>query len=277
MGIASLGVRPATACLAAIVALAPQALAKEQHKETRQLTATHVQASPVSASTANGSISIRAYDGDEVRVTARLVSKSAQRLADARVVARRADEGRLEIECLWPGGKPKSGDGCAFEILVPDARGVAADTSNGSITIAGLSGKLVADTSNGSISVEGHDGPVHADTSNGSISARDVTGRVDADTSNGSISVALTDANPGPVHLDTSNGAITLEVGPGFAGSLHADTSVGRLNIGPFPEQMSVEIAERGKTSCRAIFGGKDGPKSVLDTSVGSVTIRARS
>ena len=266
-----------TAGVLAIVALAPQGLAGTEHKETRQLTATHMVHSPISVDTSNGSISIRTHEGADVQVTARLRSKSAERLAGARVGLERDKNGKLTIGCDWPGGKPKDGDGCSFEVLVPDAFGVNADTSNGSITIADLSGELVADTSNGSITVDRHAGSINADTSNGSIHITDVTGEVKADTSNGSISVALADENPGPVDLDTSNGSIKLEVGSAFVGSVSGETSLGRASIGTFPESMGVEVVERDKTSFRAVFGGKNAPKSVLDTSVGSVTVQARS
>jgi hypothetical protein len=100
---------------------------------------------------------------------------------------------------------------------------------------------------------------------------------VKADTSNGSIAVVLAESNPGPVNLDTSNGSIRLEVGSAFVGSVHADTSLGRASVGDFPAGMNVEVAERGKTSLKAIFGGTSEPKSVLDTSLGSVTIQPRS
>lgn len=277
MSIASQKTWTVAAGIAAIAALASPGLAGvTKHKETRVLTAVHVEHSPISVGTTNGSISIRTHDGKTVRITAHLVSRSAERLRDARVAAERQKDGTLAIACAWPDDKPKNGDGCSFDVLVPDAYGVKADTANGSITIIGLAGDLVADTSNGSISIEGHSGPIDADTSNGSISVSDVTGKVKADTSNGSISVSLTDTNPGPVNLDTSNGSITLQIGRAFVGSVHADTSVGRVHIGPFPEEMSVEVADRDKHSCRVIFGGSKAPKSVLDTSVGSVTVKAR-
>ena len=285
------------AIAAGIVALAPVALAGGfHHKETRELTAPHVEASPIHVEARNGSISIAAYDGEQVRVSARLMSKSERRLEEAVVVVERVGETRtLTIRCEWPRGKHNGNDACSFEILVPDAHGVVAETSNGSISITDLSGALTADTSNGSINVTKHEGPVaadtsngsivltgilgavSADTSNGSIVLEGVGGSVSADTSNGSISVVLTDDNPGPVALDTHHGSITLEVGAAFAGTVEADTGMGRFHVGPFPEGMSVEIVSKKKTEGTVVFGGKKSPRSVVDTSFGSVIVRGRS
>lgn len=276
MSIASVRILVASAVVATIAVAASNAIAKD-YKETREFAVDHLEGTPVHVESSNGSIEIRSYDGEKVVVEAKIKSKSAARLEEAVVLVEREGKKQvLDVSIRWPGKKWKNGDSCSFTVLVPDANGVAADTSNGSITISGLAGQLSADTSNGSITVEHHGGPVSADTSNGSITVTDAAGRVSADTSNGSITVLLAGNNPGPVDLDTSNGSVTLEVGPAFVGTVTADTSVGRVSFGPFPADLSVEVEQRAKTEGKAVFGNASTPRSKIDTSVGSVTVKAR-
>ena len=67
---------------------------------------------------------------------------------------------------------------------------------------------------------------------------------------------------------------VELIVGPAFAGTLTADTSVGRVTVGPFPDGIDANIVAKDKTDAKIVFGGRKGPKSNVDTSVGSVTIK---
>lgn len=260
----------------AIVATSSTADAGATHERTVEIDVQHVEHAPVRVDSRNGSIVIRAYDGDAVRVVATLKSKSETRIDTAMVYAERHEDDRLDIGIQWPTKKWKGGDSCSFEVLVPNASGVHADTSNGSITIEGLTGAAKADTSNGSITIRGHHTAVHADSSNGSITVLEASGAVHADTSNGAIHVALTDDNPGPVSLDTSNGSIDLEVGPAFVGTLKADTSLGRVSFGPIPDTMKADVVRHEKTEGRIVFGDRAKPVSRLDTSIGSISVKAR-
>ena len=247
------------------------------YKLDRTAVAPHIAGMPIAVKTRNGAISIQASSGEAVEITAHLRSRVEQRVEDAVISAVRSTNGTLSIGVTWPDGRWHSNDGCSFEILVPDAHGITAQSSNGSLTITGLSGGIDARTSNGSITISAHDGPIDVNTSNGRITVTDATGAVNADTSNGSIKVVLADANPGPVHLDTSNGSVTLEVGPAFAGTLTADTSNGSVTFGPFPETLSVTSQERSKSFGKATFGSTEAPSSLVDTSNGSVRVKGRS
>ena len=245
------------------------------YKLDKVTSAAHSTNMPIDVTTRNGAISIQASSGQAVEITAHLKSKDEQRLQSAVIDAVRSSDGTLMIGVTWPDGKWHFNDGCSFEILVPDANGILARTSNGSLTFAGLSGTVDAHTSNGRITITGHDGPINADTSNGRITITGATGAVNADTSNGSIKVTLTDTNPGPVHLDSSNGAITLEVGPAFAGQLVADTSNGKVTFGPFPDGLTVTDQRVSRSNGHATFG-TGGERSVVDTSNGSISVKGK-
>jgi DUF4097 and DUF4098 domain-containing protein YvlB len=188
------------------------------------------------------------------------------------VLTNRKDDGTLDVRVVWPENKRRGNEGASFEVEIPDANGVALDTSNGAITLAGMRGPAKLDTSNGAITVEGHDGSVVADSSNGKVVLNEVTGKVNADTSNGAIEVRLADSNPGPVRLDTSNGRCTLGVGSAFGGTIEADTSNGRVTVSGLD---GLATAKTTKTSGKVTFSNP-GEKSVIDTSNGSIEITRR-
>lgn len=239
-------------------------------------TAPHTAGMPLAVATRNGAISISEHAGQAVEITAHLKSKDEARVLDAVIDAVRGPDGTLSIGVTWPDGKWHSNDGCSFEIFVPDANGISAQSSNGSITIVGLSGGVDAHTSNGSVTVNGHDGAISIDTSNGRITVDDAIGSVHAGTSNGSIKVALTDDNPGPVRLGTSNGSVTLAIGPAFRGTLTANTSNGSVTFGPFPDDLATSGQSISKSFGTLSFGAGEGDKSVAATSNGSITIKGK-
>jgi DUF4097 and DUF4098 domain-containing protein YvlB len=149
-----------------------------------------------------------------------------------------------------------SGRGASIDLKTP--RGpiynLAADTSNGPITLQGLRGEsLVADTSNGPIDVsdvqaaeldlDTSNGPITAkgfaategtfDTSNGPIDAEGTADDLTLDTSNGPIDATLRPAASGHYTLDSSNGQILLKLkgGADTGFDATASTSNGRATV----------------------------------------------
>lgn len=179
----------------------------------------------IDADTSNGEIIVRGVeDAQEVQVVATLrtrgntLEESEERLdeivyhvtQDVKTVRLRyqASDQEKDVRCY---------SGVSFEVTVPISTRVAAETSNGAITIEVISGPVELDTSNGAITVLGVTGDVVADTSNGAIVMREVTGDVHADTSNGSIHYEGTPVGEDNT-LHTSNGLITVRI--------YTDTSV---------------------------------------------------
>lgn len=241
-------------------------------KETRTILLDHVSGKAVSVKSANGSVTIKKSADSNVTITARVRAQSDARLKSTEILTTRGDNGTLDIRVKWPDERRKNNEGVSFEIALPDANGITVETSNGSIALSDMSGAAKLESSNGSVTVLGHDGSVHADTSNGAITLTGITGKVNADTSNGSINAALSNENAGPVRLDTSNASVTLAVGAGFGGTLSADTSNGRVTVEE--TALQTQSVKLNKASARVDFK-KTGEKSVIDTSNGSVSIKA--
>lgn len=198
--------------------------------------------------TQNGSVEIRRADVPEVVISATIKARTRERVEATRVVAEPTGTG-MSVRVEWPDGVRHGNEGCSLVIQTPGAGGVAVDTSNGSVTIAGLSGRAEVDTSNGAIAIADHTGDVHADTSNGAITLErvtgevvvdtsngrirlvDVGGKVRADTSNGGIVLEQAAGNACPFELTSSNGSVTVIVSDAFAGEVDASTSNGGVRI----------------------------------------------
>ena len=218
----------------------------------------------------NGGISVGPATGESVVVNARIRARSQERADSTQIVAALSQDGAYVIEAVWPTPR-MSNEGCSFEVSTPPVSGVDIDTSNGAITLTGLSGSARLDTSNGAIKVNGFDGRIDAETSNGPITIIGASSSVSADSSNGPISVELTDGAMGPVTIQTSNGSISLVIGEGFVGTVVGDTSNGSVSF-VTPRAASVSTSKgRGSASF-----GQGGASSELKSSNGSITVRSR-
>lgn len=244
-------------------------------KKTVTLSVAHSAGKAVDVDTENGAISVVRGTTSEVQITAKLKAVTQERLDATTVTASRDDAGTLVVRVAWP-EKRRSNEGCSFEITLPDAVGVNLNSSNGELTVSGLAGPAVLKTSNGAIDATDHAGPITADTSNGAIVLKNVGAPVHASSSNGEVSLVMRLDAAGPVDLSSSNGAINLEFSPLFAGSLSASTSNGVVSL-DLPDK-GVYVKKLSKTSCLMSFGepAPAAPKSSLETSNGSISVKAR-
>jgi len=261
--------------------------------ETRTMSADHVADGSLYIDTRNGSVEVYADDTvDAVEVEAEVSAAdtseidASKRLAETKIIVDRDAGGRLTLRPDWP-TNARGNEGASFNVRLPDANGVTIDTSNGSVTVHGLRGKLVVDTSNGSIEIVDHDGEtvidtsnatvevrgnrgrVFADTSNGRVRITDQHGPVEVDTSNAPIDVVLARDQSGPLTLDTSNGSVTVTVGLAFGGTVEFETSNGSLNVRN--RGGNIRRSTIGKTDGLIVLG-KDGEASMIDTSNASIT-----
>jgi len=222
-------------------------------RATRQEEATFPvgDAAVIDADTSNGEIIVRGVEGaQDVHVVVTLSTRgNTQEEAEERlgkIVYRASQDGqtiRLQYKSNDQPTDVRRWSGVGFEVTVPVATRVDAETSNGAITVETVFGRLNLDTSNGAITVLQVTGDVVADTSNGRISMREITGDVKADTSNGRISL---ERISGAVRADTSNGEIELAA---IAGEVIADTSNGAIHY----EGTPVGKSNRLRTSNGAI------------------------
>jgi len=259
------------------------------HEETRTSNAPHVEGETIQVVAVNGSVAVSQSDRDDVQIVARLKAVSAERLEAAKVVAERDDSGALSMSVDWPQGKRRNREGCSFEVLIPDAKGVTLRSSNGKIDLAGLDGEADLQTSNGTIAVKSHNGSLKARTSNGQISATgvqgvidastsngridvtDATSRVDAKTSNGSVDVSLHSEGSGPINAHASNGSITLGLSPAMKGQLTLTTSNGSVNV---DSSLEPQVVTRKKTHAVLNLGESE-DRSTVTTSNGSIRVRS--
>lgn len=133
------------------------------------------------------------------------------------------------------------------------------DTTNGSITLSDLQGKLIAHTSNGSVKATAIKGKVQLTTTNGSVTAQDITGDVEIKTSNSSVTVdrvsgklttrttngrvAVTEVTEA-VQVETSNGSISV-ASHKVGGDWNLETSNGRIET-KLPADGNYEVDGRG-------------------------------
>src|ERR1019366_4414178 len=98
----------------------------------------------------------------------------------------------------------------AYQITVPAALALEAETVNGRVTAANRTGDLVLSTVNGGVRVDGHDGPLKVNTVNGSVevSLAGPMRQASLETVNGSITATCARESSIRCTLQTTNGRI---------------------------------------------------------------------
>ena len=183
----------------------------------------------------NGGVQIEKGAGREYSITACIAAGAsdkagAQRLADAVRLTIKGNQVTVENLAL-----PARSWSVQIVVEVPDGGSVDAETTNGPISISGVSGKFTARAANGPIAVDDVNGQVTARASNGPISVSGTRGDIDAVTMNGPISIVLK--------------------GTRWEGKLEARANSGPLQvIMPSDYRSGVEISSRGGSpwDCRA-------------------------
>ncbi len=216
----------------------------------------------------NGGIEISTWDRAEVRIEAEKRARGRdsdavrEALAQIRVRVEPRDGG-LEIETelpthrggflSWLSGRDVSVD-VQYRITLPRRADLEAQSVNGGLKIAGLSGRLRLRTTNGKIQV------------------LDSGGQVEARTTNGGIDVELNEVAPdAELEFHTTNGGITVSLPSGLGAALSASTTNGTIDT-DFPIQV------QGRVSNRRLEGtiGGGGPRLELRTTNGRIRIRER-
>jgi hypothetical protein len=227
----------------------------EQHCEVRDVTIKAPTRSLYIDGRDNGSVRVYGWDKNEVLVRALIVG-SANSLSEAKDLAA---EVKIEtdgdrVRANGPSTRRRSHWSVSYEIWVP--RKTNFDT----------------ETSNGSVSVEGVEGRMDLRAQNGSITIRDVAGDVRGQTSNGSVNAQLdgTAWKGEGLDLTTSNGSVNLEIPKGYNARLETGTVNGGMNI-DFPITVQGTIGRRITTNL-----GSGGTRVRAVTTNGSVRIRQR-
>ena len=163
----------------------------------------------------NGSIRVRGWDGDSVRVTARLQAnadndgEARDLLKEVRVVT----DGRT-VRAEGPSEmRSRHGWSASYVVMVPRRFDLSLDALNGALAVEGVSGRLELRTTNGSLALTDVGGDVRARTQNGSLNVQ-LAGTgwqgegLDAETQNGSVRLTVPDRFAGLLETGTVNGSI---------------------------------------------------------------------
>ena len=220
--------------------------------EVREFT---LSAGSITAETSNGGVRVTGERGrNDILVRAMVVAQARTESA-AREIAKEvvvSTSGR--IRATGPRTGNRESWWVSFRVLAPQSTDINATSSNGSLSVTDVRGKI------------------QLRTSNGSINLMDVGGDVVADTSNGSVNASLSGSKWEGQGLDisTSNGSVRLSIPDNYNAHLTAGTSNGSINVG-FPITVSGRLNRDIDTTL-----GSGGPTIRVRTSNGSVSLQRR-
>lgn len=203
----------------------------------------------------NGSIRVSGGNRQDVLIRAR-VTAHADSMDGARAIAKDVrvtmDGGNLRTD--GPTTRNRRYWSVSFRIETPRNIDLTLESSNGSLDLSNVNGR------------------VRAESSNGSVRLTDMAGDVRVSTSNGSLNVILggTTWEGAGLEAITSNGSVRAEIPANYNARLVAGTSNGSLSI-DMPVTVQGRISPRLETTL-----GKGGATIRLQSSNGSVGIRRR-
>lgn len=242
----------------------------------------------IDAESFNGPIEIEGWDKNEVEISG-VKSASSEEARDAIKIDVHNTRGSVDIRAI----KPSSLQGnMGVQITMHVPRNAEVDrvttsngpikvrdvnraahlkSSNGGITLTGVSGEVDAHTSNGPIDAESLTGPAVLKTSNGHIHAENINGSLEAETSNGGIKARFATSPPSPIKLITSNNSIELTMEKAPQGDIHAETRNNSITLHLPADTSARVLADTSNSSIEtdfAISGDKD--KHHLSGTIGS-------
>ncbi len=193
----------------------------------------------------NGGISVRGWDGNEIRIRARVTTRRNVEADDVFI-----DVDGSTISARGPRSNGSRGDGwsVSFELDVPSRSDLKLDTHNGGIAIRGVEGAIRFETHNGGVSLSGLAGDVRGSTRNGGLSV-ELSG-------NAWFGEGL--------DVETKNGGVKLEIPEGYSADLETGTVNGRIQL-DFPVEVQGTLGQRLSTR----LGSGGAPVRVVTTNGG--------
>lgn len=223
------------AFIAAAIAVAPLALAAQSRSDTFSWEARVPSGRWVYLRNLNGEVRIERGTSDRVTVTA----LKRWRRGDPESVTIQADkarDGESVIVCAlwgpdarcdedgyrssnsrrgWWSGDNDNDVSVEFTVRVPPGVRVDARTTNGDLSVVGVTSEVIARTTNGDVRAETAGGPVSARTTNGNVTARmgDLGDARDLEfsTTNGSVIVEVPGSLGADIDMSTTNGHVSSD------------------------------------------------------------------
>jgi len=166
----------------------------------------------------NGGIHVDGWDGDSVRVTAR-IQANARDDAGARDLLKdvviKTDGRSISSDSPRSWGRNESVS-VTYMVHVPRRFDLRLQAHNGGIGVSGVTGAMNLETTNGSVNLVEIGGDVRAHTQNGSLNVQLVgtkwDGRgLDAETQNGSVRMAIPSDYKAQIETGTVNGRMSTD------------------------------------------------------------------
>lgn len=200
----------------------------------------------------NGGIQAEGWDGNEIRVEAR-VSTHADSGERAREMA---SEIQIETDGTIHARGPRRGRdehwSVSYRLRVPRASNLSFESTNGGITVVEVEGDIDLETTNGGLKVHGAAGDVRGRTTNGGVSV-----------------ILIGDTWEGDgLDLRTTNGGVTIEVPEGYSARFEASTTHGGVRT-DFPVMLEQQPGRNV-----ALDLGSGGPPIRVRTTNGGVRLR---
>ena len=179
----------------------------------------------VSVSNVNGSITIEAWDKDEVRLEATKTADSKESLADVEIdVTSTADSFSVEADYKsWKWNDKGSGNRSRrleveFKLWVPRTAVLnEIETVNGSVVVSNFANVTKISAVNGNVTATNLRGAAHLSTVNGTVTADfdrvDGASRINLSTVNGTVSLIIPSDVNATIKADSLNGNITNDFG----------------------------------------------------------------
>jgi len=206
--------------------------------------------------TQSGSVTVTGADGNECRVTARIVAhaptaQEAQDLAEQVEIRLETADNTVKIRADKPHLASNRSIAVSYEITAPRQVNVLCLSDYGSLSTTNLKGAVKGKTSSGSIQAEQIEGPLDLDTSYGSIACKDIAGPTTLlRSSSGSIAAANL---KGEAKMVTSYGSIACDT---FSGTgLDLKTDSGRIAISNASFRDCLANTSYGSVACNHLKG----------------------
>jgi DUF4097 and DUF4098 domain-containing protein YvlB len=163
--------------------------------------------------TFDGSIEVTSWDKPQVAVTIERRAGS-QAEAEALKVTSEQTGNRIVIHAVKPEREDvhvgwNQGRSVRFVVTIPRTTDLNATSGDGSIAVAGVTGRVDVRSGDGSITANDVSGDVGIETGDGSVSAEAISGNLKINTGDGSISVK---GQPRALMAHTGDGSVSVDV-----------------------------------------------------------------
>jgi len=182
----------------------------------------------------NGGIRVFGWDGDSVRVTARIQAQAPTDAAAKAMLPRItviADGRGVRSEGPDTEREDDTGWSVSYVVYVPHRFDLDLQAHNGGLGVSAVSGELDLSTWNGSLAIREVSGDVRARTRNGSLNV-ELSGKawdgagLDAETRNGAVHLSVPESYAASLEVGTVNGPIRTDIPVTVSGRITRELSI---------------------------------------------------